>query len=226
MAAALDPSALGVFVFGLIAGICPCNSVVCLGLIGYLATGKDRVPALRVLSLAIAFSLGTILVFLPLGAIAGFIGRYLVFLSAPVAYAIGGILLILMGLQLLGVYALPTWSFIARLRAPASPTLPGALLVGASFGALTIGRAAPMLIIVLTYIALSQTMVLGIATMFLYGAGLTIPLVLISAIGGALGQKAKDYTRISSEMANRIIGIVIIAIGVYFLLIASGLVSG
>ena len=226
MVAALEPSALGVFVFGLIAGICPCNSVVCLGLIGYLSVGKDRVKPLQVVELAVAFSLGTILLFLPLGALAGFIGRYLVFLSAPVAYAIGGVILILMGLQLLGVYGLPTSRYLERLRAPSSPTIRGTLLVGISFGALTVGRAAPMLIIVLTYIALSQTMVQGVVTMFLYGAGLTIPLVLISALGGALGQKAKEYTRISSEVANRIIGVVIVLIGVYFLLLASGLVSG
>lgn len=226
MAATLDPSALGVFLFGVIAGICPCNSVVCLGLIGYLSVGRERVPPLRIPGLALAFSLGTILVFLPLGAIAGFIGKYLVFLSAPLAYAIGGVILILMGLQLLGAYGLPAWSFLPRLRAPASPTLPGALLVGVSFGALTIGRGAPMLIIVLTYVALSQTMVQGVVTLFLYGAGLTIPLVLIASIGGALGQKVKEYTRISSDLANRILGVVIVLIGVYFLLLAGGLISG
>jgi cytochrome c-type biogenesis protein len=57
-------------------------------------------------------------------------------------------------------------------------------------------------------------------TMFLYGAGLTIPLVHISILGGALGQKVKEYTRISSEVADRIIGAVIVLIGVYFLYLA------
>jgi cytochrome c-type biogenesis protein len=218
--AAFDPSALGIFLFGVIAGLCPCNSVICLGLIGYLTTGKEQVPLLRILTLATAFSLGTILVFLPLGALAGFIGRYLLFLSAPLAWAIGGVLLILMGLQLLHVYRLPGQSVFARLRAPVSPNVPGALLLGASFGALTLGRAAPMLIIVLTYIALSQTVVQGVVTMFLYGAGLTIPLIIISAIGGALGQKIKEYSSISSEVADRIIGVVIVLIGVYFLYLA------
>jgi cytochrome c biogenesis protein CcdA len=218
--AAFDPSALGIFLFGVIAGICPCNSVICIGLIGYLTTGKEKIPLPRILALATAFSLGTILIFIPLGALAGFIGRYLLFLSAPVAWAIGGVLLILMGLQLLHVYRMPGQGLFTRLRAPVSPTVPGALLVGASFGALTLGRAAPMLIIVLTYIALSQTVAQGVVTMFLYGAGLTIPLVIISAIGGALGQRVKEYTRISSEVLDRIIGVVIILIGVYFLYLA------
>jgi cytochrome c-type biogenesis protein len=218
--AAFDPSALGVFLFGLIAGICPCNSVICLGLIGYLTVGKDQISPLGILKLSITFSLGTILVFLPLGILAGFIGRYLLFLSAPLAWAIGGVLLILMGLQLLHVYRLPGQGIFTRFRVPASPTLFGAFLVGASFGALTIGRGAPMLIIVLTYIALSQTMVQGVVSMFLYGAGLCLPLILISSIGGALGQKVKEYSRISSEVADRIIGVVIILIGVYFLYLA------
>jgi hypothetical protein len=29
--ATFDPSAIGIFFFGLIAGICPCNSVLCPG---------------------------------------------------------------------------------------------------------------------------------------------------------------------------------------------------
>jgi hypothetical protein len=50
-------------------------------------------------------------------------------------------------------------------------------------------------------------------------------LILISSVGGALGQKIKEYSRISSELADRIIGVVIVLIGVYFLLIAGGVVS-
>lgn len=36
----IDPSVPGVFFFGLVVGVCPCNSVPCLGLIGYL-TGRE-----------------------------------------------------------------------------------------------------------------------------------------------------------------------------------------
>jgi len=110
--------------------------------------------------------------------------------------------------------------FLTRLRVPASSTLFGAFLLGVSFGGITIGRGAPMLIIVLTYIALSQTMVQGFFTILLYGAGLSIPLILISSVGGALGQRVKDYSRISSGVADWIIGIAIIVIGIYFLYLA------
>jgi len=70
-----DPSFLGIFIFGLIAGICPCNSVLCLGLIGYLTSGNTKLSLLEILKLTISFCIGTTLVLLPLGLIAGYIGQ-------------------------------------------------------------------------------------------------------------------------------------------------------
>ncbi|MDD1665819.1 MAG: sulfite exporter TauE/SafE family protein [Methanomicrobiales archaeon] len=218
--AAFDPSALGIFIFGLIAGICPCNSVLCMGLIGYLTSGQTQLSLRNILKLTISFCIGTILVLLPLGVIAGYIGRYLLFLNSTIAWSIGGVLMILMGLQLLHAYKPPIRSIFNFFRVPTSYTVVGAFLLGLSFGAITIGRGAPMLIIVLTYIALSQTMVQGFFTMLIYGAGLSIPLIVISSIGGAIGKRIKECSQVSGDLADRIIGIAIVAIGIYFLYLA------
>ncbi len=218
--AAFNPSALGVFLFGLVAGICPCNSVLCLGLIGYLSGGEVRLSPGNIFRLAVSFCAGTILVLLPLGVIAGYIGRYLLFLNGTIAWSIGGILMILMGLQLLHAYKPPIRSIFNFFRRSASYTVTGAFLLGASFGGITIGRGAPMLIIVLTYIALYQNMVQGFFTMLLYGAGLSIPLIAISSLGGVLGKRVKECTRVGGEVADRVIGVAIILIGAYFLYLA------
>jgi cytochrome c biogenesis protein CcdA len=77
-----------------------------------------------------------------------------------------------------------------------------------------------MLVIVLTYIALSQTMIQGFFTMLIYGAGLSIPLIVISSIGGAVGKRIKEYSQVSGDVADRITGIAIVIIGVYFLYLA------
>ncbi|WP_319580267.1 cytochrome c biogenesis protein CcdA [uncultured Methanospirillum sp.] len=218
--ATLDPSVLGIFIFGLIAGICPCNSVLCLGLIGYLTSGNTSLSLSNILKLTISFCIGTILVLLPLGLIAGYIGHYLLFLSETVAWSIGGIILILMGLQLLHVYKPPIRSIFNFLRAPISYTMTGSFLLGLSFGAITIGRGAPMLLIVLTYIALNQTALQGFFTILIYAIGLSIPLIVISSLGGAVGKKIKDYSRMSGDTMDRIIGGGIILIGLYFLYMA------
>jgi cytochrome c-type biogenesis protein len=221
MTYSFDPSLLGTFVFGLIAGICPCNSVLCLGLIGYLTSEKSELSLLNTLKLAVAFSIGTVLVLLPLGIIAGFVGKYMLFLNSTIAWTLGGILMILMGLQLLHIYKTPIRSIFNLFRLPSSFTIWGAFLLGLSFGAITIGRGAPMLIIILTYVALYQTPVQGFLTMLIYAVGLSIPLIVISSIGGAIGKRIKVAARASGDITDRLIGILIIIIGIYFLILAT-----
>jgi len=220
--AVFDPTLPGIFVFGLLAGICPCNSVLCLGLIGYLTSGETRLSAANILKLTLAFSFGTIIALLPLGVAAGFIGKYILFLNSTIAWSIGGLLLILMGLQLLHIYKPPIKSIFRFLRAPVSYTAAGAFILGLSFGAITIGRGAPMLIIVLTYIALYQGMAEGFITILFYGTGLSIPLMIISSAGGAAGKMLKEKARLSGEVFDRIIGCSIILIGIFFIYIAFG----
>jgi cytochrome c biogenesis protein CcdA len=194
--------------------------VLCLGLIGYLTSGKTQLSLFNILKLAASFCTGTVLVLLPLGMIAGFIGRYLLFLNSAVAWSIGGALMILMGLQLLHLYKPPIRSIFNFFRVPVSYTITGAFLLGLSFGAITVGRGAPMLIVVLTWIALYQTALQGFFTMLVYGVGLSIPLIAISSLGGALGKTIKEKARVSGEVFDRIIGILIIAIGIYFFYLA------
>ena len=217
---AFDPSLPGIFIFGLIAGICPCNSVLCLGLIGYLTSGDHHLSFTRILKLTLSFCTGTVLVLLQLGVIAGYIGRYLLFLNSTIAWAIGGVLLIVMGFQLLHLYKPPIRKVFNFFKVPISYTVTGAFLLGLSFGAITIGRGAPMLILVLTYIALSQTTSQGFFTVLVYGVGLSIPLIIISSLGGALGKKIKEKARVSGEVFDRIIGVMIVIIGIYFLFLA------
>jgi cytochrome c biogenesis protein CcdA len=152
--------------------------------------------------------------------IAGFIGKYLLFLNAAIAWAIGGVLLILMGLQLLQIYKPPIRSIFNFFKVPMSYTVTGAFLLGLSFGAITVGRGAPMLLIVLTYIALYQTAFQGFFTMLIYAIGLSIPLIVISSLGGTVGKQIKDKARMSGEVFDKIIGVVIVVIGIYFLYLA------
>ena len=177
-------SVIGIFIFDHFAGICPCNSVLCLGLIGYLTGGKTNLSLSSILRQTVSFCTGTVIVLLPLGFIAAYIGKYLLFLSSSIAWTIGGVLLILMGLQLLHVYKQPIRNIFDFFKVPMSYTITGAFLLGLSFGAITFGRGAPMLPIVLTHIALSQTAFQGLFTMLIYAVGLSIPLIIISSVGG------------------------------------------
>ncbi|MEA5086314.1 MAG: cytochrome c biogenesis protein CcdA [Methanocorpusculum sp.] len=220
MTAVFDPSLTGILIIGLLAGICPCNSVICLGLIGYLTSGKTTLTLSAILRLVTAFCMGTVLTLLPLGLLAGLFGTYILLINSTVAWILGGILMIAMGLQLLHLYKPPIRRIFNRFRLPNAYTLIGAFLLGLSFGAITVGRGAPMLLIVLTYIALYQTPLQGLLTIFIYAVGLSIPLFILSSVGGSLGQKIRKITKLSGNTLDIIIGIGIILIGIYFILTA------
>ena len=77
-----------------------------------------------------------------------------------------------------------------------------------------------MLLVVLTYIALYQTALEGLFTIFVYAVGLAIPLIVISSVGGAVGKRIKERARVSGEVFDRVMGVAIVLIGVYFLYLA------
>lgn len=218
--ASFDPSIAGIFIFGLLAGICPCNSVLCMGVIGYLTGSEEQKSLLDTLKLTLPFSAGTIIVLAPLGAVAGIVGRYMLFLSDSVAWGIGGVLIILMGLQLLHVYKPPIRSIFNLFRGPKANTAKGTFLLGLSFGAITIGRAAPMLVVVLTYIGLYQSPVQGLLTTFIYAVGMSVPLLIISSVGGTFGGKIKHLFSDGGKIIDVVSGVALILIGFYFCYLA------
>lgn len=134
---ALDPTFWGFLVFGILAGLCPCNSVLCLALMGYVTgENKEERNVRDALLLTLPFGLGTLLVIVPLGGIVAFLGRSVVLFDERIAYALGSLVLLLMALQFFGAYHLPVKKVFRSLRLPSSTTPLGTFLLGLSFGAL------------------------------------------------------------------------------------------
>jgi cytochrome c biogenesis protein CcdA len=152
----------GFFVFGILAGFCPYNSVLCLALIGYVSGDAEKRSVRDALGLTIPFGVGTMLVIVPLGGITAYLGKSIVLFDRAAAYVIGGIILLLMSLQFFGAYHLAVKAVFKRVRLPASFTPFGTFLLGLSFGAITIGRVAPMLFSVLAIAALSGSVGYGL----------------------------------------------------------------
>ncbi len=218
--AALDPTFAGFIIFGILAGLCPCNSVLCLALIGYVTGDAEKRSMWDALRLTIPFGIGTLLVIVPLGGIAAYLGKSIVLFDRTTAYAVGGIVLLLMSLQFFGAYHLPVKAVFNRLRLPASFTPFGAFLLGLSFGAITIGRVAPMLFSVLAIAALSGSVGYGLAISFLFGAGMILPLVVISSIGSATGKAIRGKLKESGVWLDRLLGMILLLAAGYFFVLA------
>lgn len=216
-----DPTYWGFFLFGILAGICPCNTVLCLALIGSVAgDGAVRYPLRDSLRLTLPFGIGTLIILAPLGGIVAYVGTSVVLFNSSIAYASGGAVMLITALQLFGVYHLPVRDIFMRLRLPTSFTPLGTFLLGVSFGAITIGRFAPMLFAVLAVAALSGSVAYGITVSFLFGLGMMLPLVIISSIGGATGKTIRGKLKNEGVWLDRILGIIMILAAGYFFYMA------
>ena len=123
-----------------------------------------------------------------------------------------------MAFQFFGAY--PVKRIFKNLRLPASFTPLGTFALGLFFGAITIGRIAPMLFAVLAVAALSGSVTYGLAISFLFGAGMVLPLVIIGFIGGAAGKMIRHKLKESGVWLDRLLGMILVIAAIYYFYLA------
>lgn len=214
----LDNTYPGFFIFGILAGLCPCKSVFFIALVGYVTGDRTAKRPIRdTLILTLPFGIGTVLVITPLGAVFAYLRKNIVLIDQHIAYALTGIIILIMALGFFGAYHFPVKKIFNQLRLPASFTPLGTFPLGVSFGAITIGRVAPMLFAVLAVAAVSGSVIYGLTISFLFSAGMMLPLVIISSIGGATGKAIRTNLKEKGIWLDRLLGLVLIFAAIYFL---------
>ncbi len=174
---------------------------------------------------ALLFILGFTLIFLALGAGATALG------SVLRAYRdwiirIGGVLVIVFGLYLLGVFDLAAFSRERRVHLADKPVgYLGTVLVGVAFGAGWTPCIGPILGSILMYTASSADLGRGLQLLSAYSLGLAVPF-LLSAI--LVQQFLQFFTRIRRQLVwvTRVSGAVMVVVGLlmvtsYFTILAS-----
>jgi cytochrome c-type biogenesis protein len=161
---------------------------------------------------ALLFVLGFSLIFLALGATATAIGRLLLVNRVWIS-RIGGLLVIIFGLYLLGVFNM---SFLARERRVQITDKPlgylGTVLVGIAFGAGWSPCIGPILGGILTYTATQADLSRGLLLLGAYSLGLAIPFVLAAV---AVERFIGVFVRFRSRLVwvDRIAGALLIVVG-------------
>jgi cytochrome c-type biogenesis protein len=140
-----------------------------------LQEGHDRHA---VLLHALLFVAGFSAVFILLGATASYLGQFFRAYEVWVARA-GGVLIIVLGLHLLGVFRLTTLLRERRVHLADKPAGKlGTLAVGAAFGAGWTPCIGPILGSILTLAGASDTIWSGVGLLFVYSVGLAVPFLL------------------------------------------------
>lgn len=231
----LDPSILRagsllayllVFMGGIVTSIGPCNVAMIPLVIGFVGGSGHTSPGSgqgfgrgRSFALSLTFAVGLAVTFMLLGVVASLVGGLLGG-SSRVWYYLVAAVCVLIGLSMLGVFHLPEVPGAARLRERVRLRgLPGALALGLVSGLVASQCATPVLAAILTFVMSQEgTLVYGAALLFVYALGRGVPIVLAGTFAGALKQM-QSFGR-WSPVIERASGVVIIAVGLYFLWIA------
>ena len=180
-----------------------------------LQEGFDR---RRVMVHAALFVSGFTLIFVLLGAGATFIGSFLLYNSEWIA-RIGGVIIILFGLHLMGVFQLLPLLSEKRVHLANKPAgYIGTVVVGIAFGAGWTPCIGPILGAILTMAGSQENVGVGMWLLFVYSMGLGIPLLLAAL---AMERFLSAFSRF-----RRFLPAVQIASGVILVLLGILLVTG
>ncbi len=176
---------------------------------------------------SLLFVLGFTLIFLALGATATALGQLLLYQRVWIS-RVGGVLVIVFGLYMLGVFNVSLFSQERRVHIANKPVgYLGTLLVGIAFGAGWTPCIGPILGSILTYAASSADMARGLWLLLAYSLGLAVPFVL-SAV--AVERFLDFFGRMKRQMnwITRTSGVLMIVVGIlmvtnYFTVLASAL---
>ena len=174
---------------------------------------------------SLLFVLCFTLIFLALGATATALGQLLGYQRVWIT-RVGGVLIIVFGLYMLGVFNISLFSQERRIHIANKPIgYLGTLLVGIAFGAGWTPCIGPILGSILTYAASSADLSRGIWLLLAYSLGLAVPF-LLSAI--AVERFLDFFSRMKRQMGwiTRTSGVLMIAIGIlmvtnYFTVLAA-----
>lgn len=207
-----------VFLGGVITSIGPCNIAMIPLIVGYVG-GSSNLSRPRSFAISLTFALGLAATFMLLGVIASLIGGLLGG-GTRLWYYLVAFVCFLIGLQMLGAVRIPVPGWFGGLRERVGlKGLPGAFALGLVSGLVASQCATPVLAAILTYVmAQGGALFYGASLLFVYALGRGVPIVLAGTFTGVLKQ-VQSIGR-WSETLEKVSGVMIIAVGLYFIWIA------
>jgi len=215
------PLFVGAFVAGILMFLAPCTLPIVPGYLAFIAgvpAGQAGSNRRRIFINALAFVVGFSVVFILLGTFAAALGSLL----GPWREIIGrgaGLLIIVFGLTMLGVFNIPLLSRESHIRLPKWLSLGyphSSFLIGTLFALGWSPCIGPILGTILYLASASTTAATGATLLAIFSLGLALPfLVCAWLIGQAEGLVARmgRVTRILSVIG----GFVLIALGILML---------
>ena len=205
---------------GMLSFLSPCVLPLVPGYLSLISgAGLDELKApqarlmQRVMLNSIAFIFGFSVVFVALGAAATEVGQVLGIYKHTLA-RIAGVIIILFGLHLTGIFKIKALYTDARLHSVKGSSTPvGAFVIGFAFAFGWTPCLGPILSAILAIAAEQNTLAKGVLLLAVYSLGLAVPFLLTSLL---MERFLKFYSRFRSHMHALEVasGVLLIALGV------------
>jgi cytochrome c-type biogenesis protein len=207
------------FLAGLASFLSPC--VLCLvpvyiGYLGGRAVGGESNNRNRWVTFAhgLAFVVGFSLVFILFNIIAAALGGVLLGVRTWLA-KIGGVIVVIFGLQMIGVLRIPFLEYDVRIHSQANPRWGyiSSLLMGVFFSAGWAPCIGPILGSIMTFAANGGSILKGILLGSAYSAGLAIPFLLAALGIGWVTVILRRYNKVM-RIVEIVMGVMLIVAGI------------
>jgi cytochrome c biogenesis protein CcdA len=207
---------VAVFVGGVLTASNPCVIAMIPLMMSFVAGRRDeKTGVLRALAYSFVFVLGLAITFTALGMIAALAGQMYGDVSGVWNWIVAVVCLV-MGLHLMEVLRF-TIPMPVKVQ-PKTRGIVGAFILGLLFGVVSAPCAAPILVVLLTYLAGSgSSVVYGGFLLLVYAVGHSV-LILVAGTSMGAARKLIESKKMTSTLAwlRRGAGVVIVLVGAYF----------
>jgi cytochrome c-type biogenesis protein len=198
------PLPIAAFLAGLVSFLSPCVLPLVPGYVSLISgVGVEQLKTQesqllrKVMLNSIAFILGFSVVFIALGAVATEVSQMLARYRSTLAQ-VAGVVIILFGLHLTGVFKIKALYTDARLHSvKGGSTAWGAFVIGFAFAFGWTPCVGPVLTVILTFAAAQDSITKGVVLLAIYSMGLAVPF-LLTALG--VERFLKFYSRFRAHM--------------------------
>src|SRR5213082_3672891 len=198
------PLPIAAFVAGLVSFLSPCVLPLVPGYVSLISgAGVEELKSQeaqllrKVMLNSIGFILGFSVVFIALGAISTEVGQLMARYKSVLAQ-VAGIVIIIFGLHLTGIFKIKALYTDARLHSVKGSSTPfGAFVIGFAFAFGWTPCLGPILTAILALASEQDTLVKGILLLAVYSLGLAVPFLLTSLL---MERFVKFYSRFRSHL--------------------------
>lgn len=212
-------SYIAVYLGGVVVSFTPCVYPVIPITVAYIAA-QSKGSRARSCVLSVTYVSGMAVTYTALGIIAALTGTLFGRIQAnPWTYVVVANICILLGLSMLDVFTLPLPGFVSRGGGRGKRRgLWGAFLIGAVSGFVVGPCTAPVLAVLLTYVASQQDVFFGTTLLFVFAFGMGTTLIVLGTFSGLVANMPRAGRWMNT--VKKLCGGVLIAVGEYFLVTA------